>query len=173
MAPYAQTRLPWQDRWTKPSLDELLKPMDAQQRKYFQTLIDQLDGYEDVERELIWYGDSWKWTIHYTFKGEGTERARGGQRGRNSPSTMCYLVPKTEQPLVCIPMADQHIQRLPMRRLVKYIREGIRSAKCAVATFWATWVPTARSETEVLGDLLKRKHKMFVADAQAQAVEQN
>jgi hypothetical protein len=174
MAPYAQTRLPWQDRWTRPNLDQLLQPLNHQQRRYFQQLIDQLDGYENVERELIWYGDSWKWTISYVFKTTNTNgrtTRRGSDPGEGQ--ILCYLVPKTDQPLVCVPMADEQIQKLPMRRLGKFIRDGIKSAKCAVATHWATWTPTARTETELLGDLLKRKFKMLGASAEVENASKN
>lgn len=151
MARYTQpSRLAWEDRWVKPSLGQLLGPIKDPNRTMIENLVAQLDDFDKVERNVTWYGDAWKWTIQYV--------QRKPESGKDQ--ILCYLIPKSEGPLVCVPLTSQLIQKLPMRRLGKVVREGIMSAKCAVATYWATWAPNNRTEVDHLMDLMKRKHKL-------------
>ena len=78
---------------------------------------------------------------------------------------MAYFVPNPQTPIFCIPMRQELIAQLPLKRLNRYIREGIRSSKCAVELHWAMWVPTASTEADHLTDLFKRKHKILRAPA--------
>jgi hypothetical protein len=74
--------------------------------------------------------------------------------------TVCYLVPRLEGPLVCVPLSEQTIADLPFARLARFIKDGIRVAKCAVTIHWATWTPNNQTEVGLLMDLLKRCHKL-------------
>ena len=148
-----QPRLAWEDRWSQPELTQLLEPIKEPYRQPFEQLIERIDDYAEVERSLDWCGDAWKWTIHYVLH-DGS----GGQG-----QTLCYLVPRHDSPVICIPLTDQLIQKLPMKRLGKVVRDGIKSAKCAVSTYWATWSPGNRTEVDQLLDLIKRKHKLALA----------
>ncbi|MBI1336469.1 MAG: hypothetical protein GC164_05855 [Phycisphaera sp.] len=148
------TQHPWLDRWNQPNLEQLLDALKAHHRKPYTQILEQLDSYPGVQRSVIWYGSAWKWTIHYAFvDADGQEI-----------ETLCYIVPNSETPLICIPLADEVIEQLPIKRLTKFIREGIRSAKFAVAIHWATWSPLNQTETHALIDLCKRKHKFISAN---------
>ncbi len=149
------SRLPWQDRWSKPTLEQLLEPLEQSQYRGFQALLDLLADMEGIESELVWYGDAWKWTLHYYLPAQSAE-------GR--PRTVCYLVPKHEQSLVCVPMTQAMIDDLPMRRLTKFIKEGVRSAKCAIEIHWAHWNPSNNSEFNTLVDLLRRKFNFLTME---------
>jgi len=142
-------RSPWENRWEEPSLEELIAPYQDNAKKVIDLLLEQLDSLEDVERSIRWHGVAWKWTIQYSLADEAVEDDR----------PLCYLVPKPEQLVVSIPMTQGVIATLPMRRLNRYVRDSIRSAKRAVELYWATWTPTAMTEVEHLVDLVKRKRK--------------
>lgn len=158
MARSASNRLPWQDRWTQPTVEQLLHPIEEQRRKIVQALLEGIQGYEGVQTQIIWYGPSWKWTLHFTLHNDAGEEIE----------TLAYLVPAPTAPILCIPLRDEMIEKLPLRRLSKYVREGIRLAKCAVEVHWAVWTPSQNPEVEQLMDLIKRKHKMLrAADAEA------
>ena len=146
----AKTRLPWEDRWIEPELSQLVKPIEDQQRRAFSTLISNIDDMERVDRTLTWYGPAWKWTIEYQLLNTSGE----------SMQVLAYLVPSNSGPLVCVPLTGKVIEQLPMRRLNKFIRNGIRSAKCAVKIHWAVWNLSASTEVTHLMDLMKRKHKI-------------
>lgn len=149
------TRLPWEERWARPTLEQLLKPQKDQVRAPLTALIEQLGELEGVEQDLVWYGPAWKWTIQFRLADEADDEG----------SILTYVVPNPETPLVSVPLRDETVEQLPIRRLNKYIRDGIRSAKQAVELHWAVWTPTSQSDAEHLLDLIKRKHKIRTGEA--------
>jgi len=144
---------PWEDRWAMPELDQLLKPIEEQRRKVVDILIKQIGEYPGVHQTLIWHGTAWKWTLQFSLYGEDGELI----------DTLAYLVPNPESPVLCVPLKPQTVEKLPLKRLNRYIRDGIRVAKRAVEIYWAVWNPTAVTETEHLMDLIKRRHKIMLA----------
>lgn len=147
----AATRKAWEDRWTEPSFDDLLSHLDKDTQKRFRNIVSTLEEEERVDWEITWFGPSWKWTIHMTAR---TPRAKNGK-------TLVYLVPAIEAPVISVPLNDAVIEQLPKKRLSKYIRDGIRSAKCAVDIYWANYSPTSANEVDNLIDLCKRKYNII------------
>ncbi|MCE9591430.1 MAG: hypothetical protein K8S99_12995 [Planctomycetes bacterium] len=149
------SRLAWQDRWSQPSLDQLLRPLNAQHTRLVNSLMEQLAQLSGVEQSIIWYGPAWKWTIAYTIKPATTSRSTK----LVDPHVLCYIVPKVDGPLVCVPLNDGSLDVLPIQRLTKFVRDGIKLAKFAVAIHWAMWTPATLSEVAQIVDLIKRLHK--------------
>lgn len=176
-----QNRLAWDDRWSQPSLEQLLHPLKVQPRRLFDQIIGKVTSLSNVDRAIIWYGPSWKWTIYYTLPantlvhlpplgGSGSSTAGTGASAnaghpassKNSdPETLCYLVPNHQNPLICVPLSDAVIDRLPLKRLNRFVREAIASSKCAVTIHWAIFAPTTLAETSYLVDLIERKHAIL------------
>jgi len=156
-----EARPPWADRWTEPTLEQLIEPLGETHRKPFTELIKAIDEFEQVERSMFWYGVSWKWTLHYQLFD-----AKGKPLG-----TLCYLVPKHDAPMICVPMSADQVHSLPIKRLNKMVRDGIRSAKCAIATHWAIWTPTSQSDVTHLTDLIKRLRKHALAGSGSNGTE--
>lgn len=139
------TRHAWHDRWSQPTLPNLLDALKEHHQRHLRKLIDQVGEMEKVDQAVVWYGPSWKWTLHCTVRvGKASE-------------TLCYIVPNHEAPVVSVPLTETIIASLP-RKVSKYIREGIRLAKCAVKIHWASWTPATDIEVEQLLDLIRRKH---------------
>lgn len=162
------TRLPWQDRWTQPTLLQLLEPLKIQHRRLFEQLMAELADFDQVDQVILWYGSAWNWTIQYQLHDEALSPAAiaaASNDPADDPKTLVYLVPRVETPIICIPLSDQIIQQLPMKRLNRFIRDGIKNAKCAVAIHWATWTPNSKAEVGFLADLLKRKCKLIMGAA--------
>ena len=149
--------MPWQDRWTQPKIEQLLEPLNPQHHKALTNLMAGLEAYEHMHRRLVWHGDGWCWTVQYDLK----------DPDGNDLGTFCYVVPRAESPLVAesplggFPLPTQLFARLPIRRLHKYLRTTVRSAKRIFNVYWATWALTANSEQEHLMDLAKRKYKIL------------
>jgi hypothetical protein len=144
----------WEDRWVEPTLAQLLEPYkDPAKRKVVDTLLEKLGHFPGIEYELIWYGSAWRWTACYSLLNGKGQRIE----------VMAYFVPNPAGPLLCIPMSEEVVSRLPIKRLNRIIREGIRSSKCAVSLHWAVWSPSALTEVDHLADLFKRKHKLVLA----------
>lgn len=146
-------RSAWEDRWSKPDADDLLEVLPETARTSLHKFVEGLGGLEGIDRQVIWYGEAWRWTVEYTLSADVHENVASSQ-------TACYIVPNLETPIVCVPLEAPVLERLPIRRLARTVREGIRSAKCAVSIHWATWRPTSKVEAEALTDLVKRKIKI-------------
>ena len=153
------SRPPWEDRWSEPSVRQLLSPVPPQHRRPLEAIIAELDGYDGIAQQIVWYGPGWNWTIQYQF--DTTPAC--------CPDVLCYLVPRQESPIVCVPLREQEIDRLPIKRLNRLIREGILRAKCAVTVNWATITPNSRAEAEQLIDLIRRKHKAATTKPRAKS----
>ena len=147
----------WEDRWVKPTFDMLMNVYDPLGRKrILEQLFANFDQFDNIRREIVWYGDAWKWTEQFILIDE---------KGKDV-DVMVYFVPNPETPLICVPMREDMIESLPLKRLNKFIREGIRSAvaKCAVEVAWASWSPNASTEVEYLTELFKRKYKYLTSE---------
>lgn len=148
-------RLPWEDRWVTPTVEQLLEPLKDQQKKIVPELIERVMGFEGVTQRLVWHGTAWRWTLEFALADE-----KGNDLG-----PMVYLVPNPAGAIFCMPLHGETIEALPMKRLNKYVREAIREAKCAVEIHWCIWTPSAQTEVEHLTDLIKRVHKIAVGKA--------
>lgn len=149
--PVEPLRLAWEDQWTPPTFEQLMAPQKEQHQALLHELLKRLEAYEGVEKTIIWHGSAWKWTLEFTLTTPDGPTAE----------PMAYFVPDPESPVFCMPFREEMIAQLPMKRLNRYIRDGIRGAKCAVQIHWAKWSPTAMTEVEHLTDLIKRKHKLL------------
>jgi len=156
-------RLAWNDRWSQPSLPQLLDPLKQHHRRVMDATLNQLVDLTGVERSIIWYGPAWKWTIHYTFVNSPSKNNKNPDA-----ATLCYLVPRIESPMICVPLSDDVIEKLPMTRLSRFIRDGIKMAKCAVKIHWAVWTPASQSEVAQIVELIKRVHKMATGGDKAE-----
>ena len=149
-----EKQMPWEDRWAQPTLDQLLEPFrESGKAKLLETLIERFHGFEHVESHLTWHGDAWKWTLQFDLLD-----------GRRPAPVMAYMVFDPIQAVVCIPLEEDEILAMPVRRLNRYIRDGMRSAKIAVEQHWCQWSPSANTEVDHLTDLFKRKHKGLTAE---------
>ncbi len=150
------TRLPWQDRWTEPTLEQLLDPIKPKEAhfKALNSVMSGIEGYEGIERRIIWMGDGWQWCIEYLLEDHH-------ESGPEQPDAFGYIIPDPEQPVLCIPLSDGNIEQIPLRRVNRFIRDQIRSAKCSVEIHWCKWSPSAQTEVDHLMDLVKRKWKML------------
>jgi len=148
--------LAWQNRWSEPTLDDLLADLTAQHRRSVKKLMAKIADLDPSHHDLVWYGPSWKWTIRFMLDEQPPE---------DDSALLCHIVPNVEQPMACVPLSDAVIEGLPMRRLSKFIREGIRSAKRAVEISWASWTFQTDSEANLISDLVRRKHQALLAMA--------
>lgn len=147
----------WDDRWTEPDLEQLLEPIEEVRRKHASTIIEAIEAFEGVESSLVWHGLAWKWTLQFDMT-----------VADGSSAVLAFVVPKPEAPVLCIPLRRDLIEKLPLRRLTKYIRDGIKVAKYASDTHWGMWTPGQNPEVEQLMDLVKRKHKILRTGAAEQ-----
>jgi len=142
----------WEDRWSEPTADQLIDNIIADRRSYIVELRRYLHELERYEEHVIWGGPGWNWTLAYRLPGAGDTAA----------DTFAYIVPRPEEPVFSVPFTDRVMDRLPIRRLNRTVRENLRSAKKGISLNWATWTPNMNTEVEHLKDLLKRKNKLLI-----------
>ena len=142
--------LPWEDRWAEPTINQLFEPLIPQHRKAVEGLCLKIQDLELVEKSLVWYGSGWYWTIQYDLNEPS---------GNLIEPPFCYVVPDNNSPRVCVPLTDKVFERLPVRRLNKFVRNATRSAKRGFDIYWFSVQLSASTEAEQLMDLIKRKYR--------------
>lgn len=153
----------WADRWNEPTAEALMAELNEPATIHMPKLLSNVEGeVPSLKQRVIWHGTSWRWTLEYSA--ESIITTAGGE-GRE---VLFYFVPNPEEPLVCVPLRPEVLEHLPIRRLNRYIRDGIKSAKWAVDIRWGKWIVTANTEVEHMTDLLKRKAKIFVEESVSQ-----
>ncbi len=159
----------WTNRWAPPTDEQLLSNLTGNTENHVRNLIQRVeDAAPGIERKVIWHGMSWRWTIQFTSPSMLGFNDASDQEEEEGRDLLYTIVPNPLEVLVVIPLRPEHLEHLPIRRLNRYIRDGIRNAKWAVDLRWVKWIPTANTEVEHLLDLLKRKAKIGTGDSPSQ-----
>ncbi|BAM04255.1 hypothetical protein [Phycisphaera mikurensis] len=159
----------WTNRWAPPTDEELLSNLTGNTENHVRNLIQRVeDAAPGIQRKVIWHGMSWRWTIQFTSPSILGYNDASDQEDEPGRDLLYTIVPNPLEVLVVIPLRPEHLEHLPIRRLNRYIRDGIRNAKWAVDLRWVKWIPTANTEVEHLLDLLKRKAKIATGDSPSQ-----
>ena len=149
--------LPWQNRWTEPSLEQLLEPQKEQAGESLRSFIDQALEIEGAAVRIRWYGTAWKWAIVID----------AGQ----DLGDLAFVVPNPETPAIAVALEPGLYQGLGTKRLSKYIRDELRSAKWAYESYWTRFSPTNKSDVEALIDLIRRKHKHLATKGESRGAK--
>ena len=115
----------WEDRFRCPSPVELVEALPKHLVAVAAHAREQLAGARSVEESLLWHG-VWKWTFTYT-------------QASDSARAWVYLIPDPARLRLCVPFAADIIQQLPLRKLPKYLRDGLIHAPQVGAIKWPTW----------------------------------
>ena len=123
-------KIPWLDEFNTPSTDALREIMVPDTALVFDQLYSYLSGCDDLEEDLAWYGDGWHWTITWT--------------GPWQKEPLVLVIPAPEDLLVAMPMAPGFYENLPVRRLKRFIRDGLDIGRSPYDTRWGVWpIPSA------------------------------
>ena len=138
------TRLPWTDRFSKPDIRDLSAPYDNAAEALFAAARKSVAEPDAVEEHISWQGLPWRWTLVFEHPGDPTR-------------AFAYLVPDPHAPKISIPLTAEMIQRLPMRRMKKTIRDGIDSGNRVNSVVWACWDLGSENQLEDILDIVSRK----------------
>ncbi|TVQ30593.1 MAG: hypothetical protein EA376_12070 [Phycisphaeraceae bacterium] len=144
----AKTRIPWEDRFNRPSLHDLREHYNSQMSRLLDQARERLLSFEGAQEEIAWEGVAWRWTFVYRLANDPTR-------------AWAYLVPHPENPRLAIPMTTPMVEALPRRRLKKYITEGVATAKRVGDIHWASWEVANKTNLDEVLDLAKRKYKFI------------
>lgn len=143
-----KTRLAWEDQFRIPTLDELRNHYPKQLGNLISLARERFLAFEGIEEEIVWQGLPWRWTLTYRCPEDPTR-------------AWAYLVPDPEKPKISMPLTQEMVGALPMRRLKKYVRDGVVFARRVENVYWATWEVTNRVQLDEVLDLAKRKHQFI------------
>ena len=132
------------DRFNRPRVEQLAASLEKDARRLFDQARSMLRELEGVEETPAWYGDSWHWTIEYPVK----ER-------RNEP--LALIVPSPTDLQLAVPLDREFTSSLPVRRMTRAVREGLKLAQEPFDTRWAVWSIVSTGQVGDLQDLLERK----------------
>jgi hypothetical protein len=149
MTPPHTLNTAWQDRWTHPTVKQVLAALNAQHRRCAERFVDQVTQLPGVTQSMIWYGPSWRWTVQFMLASNKDPRGE----------PLCYLVPGDDRPTAHVPLTEDFVAVLPLRRLSKFVRDGVKAAKRAVEISWANWPLDSDTDAKLVLDLVTRKHK--------------
>lgn len=130
----------WADRFETPEWPELLDQMPKAASSLLEYAHAKLGAIEALREEISWQG-VWCWTLVFR---------QGGEGGRG----LAYLVPDPARPRVCIPVPNALIPGLPIKKLSKFVRDGLLHAPAVDAVRWACWHVQSRSQVDELMALL-------------------
>ena len=146
-----KSRLPWEDRFKTPSVQNLREPYNKQLSNLLDTAREQFLSVTGVEERISWQGVAWRWTLTYQAPDDPTR-------------AWVYLIPHPEGPRIAMPMTEEMVEALPKRRLKKFVTDGITSARRVGAMHWAVWEITNKTNLDDVMDLARRKLKSYTPD---------
>ncbi len=132
--PPVPNRTLWEDRFRRPQAAELLDALPKHMIPVATHAREALSGTPGITEKLLWHG-VWKWT--FTFS-----------QAMESGRAWVYLVPDPSRLRICIPFEADLIQQLPLRKLPKYLRDGLIHAPQVGPTKWPTWELQGKGQFE-------------------------
>jgi len=142
--------LPWQDRFATPTAAQLRSPLKDDVGTLFDRLRQDLSKRPGVQESVVWYGLNWCWSLEYR------SLPAKPSRGAADEQPLAVLVPSPTDLQLAMPVDQEFIQLLPVRRLKRSVRDGLELASEPFDTRWAVWsvVPPLIDD---LRDLLDRR----------------
>ncbi|MHC4414549.1 MAG: hypothetical protein ACYS0G_04625 [Planctomycetota bacterium] len=130
-------RTAWEDRFNRPTVENLRAALEPPSAKLFSLLRRQLRELDGVREQLAWHGDCWRWTIEY--------------RTRHSDDPLAVLVPSPTDLQLAVPLEREFTRSIPTRRMTRALRDGLGLAQEPFDTRWGVWsIQTAA----ILGDVV-------------------
>ena len=137
----------WEDRFRKPTVEQLVAELPRSSASALQSLREQLLSVQGCIEEVTWKGVPWRWTIEI--------------KSEQAPEKVwAYLVPQPEQPLMVLPITRDGLSGISMKKLNKPVRDAIIHAREVEGVRWAQWQIESKSQVEVLAKIAKQQMLM-------------
>lgn len=134
----------WEDRFRKPTAEQLVSELSRSSAAAMQSLREQLLGVPGCTEDVTWKGVPWRWTIEI--------------KSDQSPEKACaYLVPQPDQPLLVLPITSDGLSSISMKKLNKPVRDAIIHAREVEGVRWAQWAIESKAQVEVLVKIAKQQ----------------
>ncbi len=148
MAKYAPPSI-WTDEFNQPSIDQLRTLALQDTKKAFDKTITKVLALDNVETEVVWYGECWFWAV--TFKSDFMD------------DPLAIMITAEENLQIATPLTHEFIDQLSTRRLKRFVRDGLELAMPPHKTNWAVWsIPTPNAVEDVF-PVIKSKQKFYAS----------
>lgn len=144
----------WNDKFRMPEVAQLRAGLTKPLQSVFDDAREELKQLEGVSESVSWQGVPWRWTLVYAMAEMPSERA------------LAYLVPDPQRVQMCVPLNQEQIEKIPMKRLKKSIRDGVLYARSVASVWWPTWDIQTRGALDEVLELVVRKHKLVAATSE-------
>lgn len=134
MASSSKPRAAWEDRFRRPTVDEVLEALNKQLLSLAESWRERMSETPGVREELSWQGIPFRWTLVY----------------RNESRPIAYLVPQPVKAYIAIPIAADAVNRLPLRKLSKPVRDSLGAASLVNGQYWAQWDLVSKAQLDEL-----------------------
>jgi len=144
----------WEDRFASPSADLLMHALPAMPGEALASLRKLLTDEYECNEHLGWRGLPWRWTLSYSTAG-----------GRHAPDPLAHIVPNPAAPTVIFRMSHEEFADLPVRKLSRYVRDGMAQAKLVAGVCWPEWAVQSQAQVSDLADLFRLLRQGTLAGA--------
>lgn len=144
-------RIAWEDRFRTPTLEQLRAPLNKQLQGAFDAARERLLDLEGLSEGILWRGIPWRWTVAFSTAEER--------------DCWAYLVAQPARPYLVLPVSIEVLSKLPVRRLSKFVREGILHAACVAGVYWPQWDIQTKGQVEDVMAVVAMKHAALLPQA--------
>lgn len=130
----------WGDRFTQPNETDLVSMLTGDEQALVQYIIEKCTDLGADQRSVRWQGIPWRWTIQIGMKDE---------------SSIGFLIAEPGRPQLAIPLTASDLDRIPMRRLSKSVRDSILGARAVSSMLWPEWDITSKTQIDELMAMMK------------------
>jgi hypothetical protein len=136
-------RIPWQDRFRRPTPEQLRKGLPRAHGRLFDLTRRRLREAGELVESVGWYGQSWRWAIEY--------------RSTAHDEPVVVLIPCPDDLQMAMLLDPDFIDALPIKRMKRAVRDGLELARPPFDTRWGVWSISQSAVVEDLKDLLVRR----------------
>jgi hypothetical protein len=148
----ARGRSAWDDRFRTPSFEEVRDLSGKQAAGLIDAARARLLETGDLREELSWHGLPWRWSLSYRHAMD-TERS------------WAILVLQPNKPAVSVPLTSDVLSRMPITKLPRAVRDGLRGSCQVNGVYWPRWEFTARSQIDEIFTVLDHKRNLLQSAA--------
>ena len=140
-------RTSWEDRFRAPSVSELSAALNRPQEHLVEVAREGLLSLDGVQETIEWRGIPWRWTMAYAVDSRA----------------LAYLVPQPGKPRMAIPLPDEVLAAMDLRKSSKPVRDAIVFAPRVAEVIWPVWDLLNRAQIDELVLVARRKHELLLS----------
>jgi hypothetical protein len=143
-----RTRSPWEDRFRTPTYEGLRDLNNKQLAAVFDAARARLVGVPEATESLAWLGIPWRWSMEYRCPLDPTR-------------AWAVLILQPAKPTISIPLPVPVLARVPLTKLPRPIRDGLKAAIPIAGVLWPTWECASKTQIEEIGQILDMKRNIM------------